>query len=76
MNYQMDLSGLKCPMPLIKTKKKLSELIVGEMVEVIATDPHSQEDFKRYCDGGYCSMLSMEQRGGKFIFLIRKEALP
>jgi len=76
MNYQIDLSGQNCPIPLMKTKKRLSELATGEMLEVIATDPNSKEDFRRYCDGGYCSIQSMEQRGRQFIFMIRKEAYP
>ncbi len=70
---QMDLSGLKCPVPLLRTKKKLRELTGGDLLEVTATDPHSRDDFLRYCDGSDCSVLNIEERGHGLVLLIRKE---
>ena len=73
MTLQMDLSGLKCPLPLLRTKKKLAELLAGDLLEVVATDPHSREDFHRYCDGGVCSVLSIEQQDNRLVIVLRKE---
>lgn len=73
MTLHMDLSGLKCPLPLLRTKKKLAELMAGDLLEVVATDPHSREDFQRYCDGGVCSVLSIEQQDSRLVIVLRKE---
>jgi tRNA 2-thiouridine synthesizing protein A len=73
MSLFLDLTGLKCPIPLMKTKKKLNEMSGGETVEVTATDPHSQNDFLRFCDGRQCSVISFEQKANKLVFIIRKE---
>ncbi|MEB7642924.1 sulfurtransferase TusA family protein [Acinetobacter pittii] len=73
MSLFLDLTGLKCPIPLMKTKKKLNEMARGETLEVTATDPHSQNDFFRFCDGRQCSVISFEQKSNKLVFIIRKE---
>ena len=40
----LDLSGLKCPLPVLKTRKALKVLIVGDCLEVHCTDPLSVID--------------------------------
>lgn len=75
MLLHLDLTGLKCPVPLMKTKKQLNEMSIGDRVEVIATDPHSQNDFMRFCDGRQCSVISFENRENKLVFIIQKESV-
>lgn len=48
-NFNLDLQGLKCPLPLLKTKKFLSNLLSGDVVEVISDDPASAEDLADFC---------------------------
>ena len=38
-NQTLDCSGLACPMPIIKTKKAVDGMKVGEILQMIATDP-------------------------------------
>jgi TusA-related sulfurtransferase len=40
----VDARGLKCPLPLVKTKLALEESAVGETVRVLATDPEAPID--------------------------------
>lgn len=40
----LDTFGLLCPMPVMKTAQKMKELKVGEVLEVLATDPGIRED--------------------------------
>ncbi len=42
----LDVRGLKCPMPIVKAKKKLQEIATGQRLKVIATDPGSVLDFQ------------------------------
>ena len=46
----LDTKGLACPLPILKTKKVLSELPKGATLEVLATDPGSVPDFKAFCE--------------------------
>jgi len=42
----LDVKGAKCPMPLVKSRKALTELTVGQTLKVIATDKGSVADFQ------------------------------
>ncbi len=46
---ELDLKGLNCPLPILRTKLALAELAPGDVVHVLATDPHSVVDFKAFC---------------------------
>jgi TusA-related sulfurtransferase len=43
---ELDVKGLKCPLPILRTKKALSEMSPGEVLHVLATDPGSVKDFR------------------------------
>lgn len=42
----LDVKGAKCPMPLVKSRKAISALPVGQVLRVIATDRGSVADFQ------------------------------
>lgn len=42
----LDARGLKCPMPIVKAKKALTEITAGQVLKIIATDPGSVLDFQ------------------------------
>lgn len=42
----LDVKGAKCPMPLVKTRKTINSLPVGNVLQVIATDRGSVADFQ------------------------------
>ena len=45
---KLDVSGLKCPMPILRTKKALAEMGSGEILEIRATDPATKDDFAAF----------------------------
>lgn len=45
-NQTLDVKGAKCPMPLVKSRKAINGLAVGEVLQVIATDRGSVADFQ------------------------------
>lgn len=69
----LDTTGLTCPMPLLKTKKTLSSMAAGEILEVIATDPGSQKDIPKFGDKGQNEFLgATDGSDGVYKFYIRK----
>ena len=42
---ELDVTGLSCPMPLLKAKLALNELAPLQILKVVATDPASEKDF-------------------------------
>lgn len=53
----LDLRGLKCPLPLMRTKKKLKDISSGEELVLLVTDPATRGDLSRFCSGGRCVIV-------------------
>ena len=56
----IDCRGLKCPLPVLKTEKRLAQLKPGDQVIVLATDPIAKIDIPLFCtqNGHRCEMSS------------------
>jgi tRNA 2-thiouridine synthesizing protein A len=68
----LDCIGLFCPEPLFQTREKLDAIETGEILEVFADDPASEEDLKRFCKRTGHDLLKFEEIDGEFHFLIKK----
>ena len=67
---KLDLKGLKCPLPVLKTRKAIGALSKGQTLEVLATDPGSVADFKAFCDASGNVLQEQSQDGGVYRFVI------
>ena len=45
---EVDARGLNCPLPILRAKKMLAEMLSGQVVRVVATDPGSVKDFQAF----------------------------
>ena len=68
----LDTFGLLCPMPIIKTARKMKELKVGEVLEVLATDRGIREDMPAWCRATGNEYLGLEEREGEYRVYVRK----
>ncbi|MET0358692.1 MAG: sulfurtransferase TusA family protein [Pararhizobium sp.] len=68
----LDLKGLKCPLPVIRTRKRMAALDPGTLVLVETTDPLAVIDIPHFCteDGHRLERQTVTDRGHSF--LIRK----
>ncbi|MHC1783742.1 MAG: sulfurtransferase TusA family protein [Anaerolineaceae bacterium] len=71
-DQELDCSNLSCPMPILKTKKAIDGMQVGQVLRMIATDPGSLPDVSAWTSKTGHELLSHEQDGPKFIFFIKK----
>lgn len=71
-DLKVDASGLKCPMPVIRAKKGITSVDVGQVVEILSTDPGSMADFKAWSRSTGHELLSAEQEGEVYRFFIRR----
>ena len=44
----LDTRGLNCPLPILKAKKALADMVSGEVLKVLSTDPGSVRDFQAF----------------------------
>ena len=70
----LDLKGLKCPLPALKTRKALGPLAPGDVIEAHCTDPLSAIDIPNLVRETGDTLVSQERNGETFIFRVRREA--
>ncbi len=68
----LDCSGMACPMPIIKTKKAMDALQVGQVLKLISTDPGSVPDIDAFTRRTGHLLLNHATEGKAHIFYIRK----
>jgi tRNA 2-thiouridine synthesizing protein A len=70
----LDLAGLKCPLPALKTRKALKRLSAGERLEVLCTDPLSVIDIPNLIRETGDKVEITERSDSRIVFLIEKSA--
>ncbi|MFN0194709.1 MAG: sulfurtransferase TusA family protein [Aestuariivirga sp.] len=69
---ELDVSGLLCPLPVLKARKRLLAMPQGQVLKVIATDPMSAIDMPHFCSEAGHELVSQTLDGGKYLFRIRR----
>lgn len=70
---RLDASGLRCPLPVLKARKRLAALPRGAVLELRADDPAAPLDVEHFCvEQGHTLLASAPGAGGGWVFSIRK----
>ncbi|EGK71079.1 MAG: sulfurtransferase TusA family protein [Methyloversatilis sp.] len=70
---ELDARGLNCPLPILRTKKALSELSSGQVLRVVATDPGAVRDFEAFTRQTGHTLLEATEADKEFVFLLRRK---
>ncbi len=73
-SIELDLTGLQCPLPVLKTQKKLKDLAPGDQLLVKTTDPVSTVDIPHFCHTEGHQIVEQVIDGDIICFLIEKQA--
>ncbi len=71
----LDAKGDLCPLPVVKTSKAIKEIAIGQILEVLATDPASKPDFTAWSKMTGHKLLSSDEQAGPpkvFRFMIQR----
>ena len=71
-NKVLDVKGMACPMPLVKTKKALNDIASGEILEVITTDKGAKTDLTAWTKATGHELLESKEDQDVFTFYIKK----
>jgi len=74
MNFdkEYDASGLACPLPIVKTKKALSDMATGQVLRVVSTDPGSVCDMAAFAEQTGNQLLEQGSENNKYVFFLKK----
>jgi tRNA 2-thiouridine synthesizing protein A len=73
---ELDLKGLKCPLPTLKTRKALTRIGAGDMLVVTCTDPMAAIDIPNLVRETGDSLEAQERIDTTLVFRIRKKVGP
>jgi tRNA 2-thiouridine synthesizing protein A len=68
----LDCAGMACPLPVVKTSQAVKKIEIGQILEVLATDPGVEPDMKAWSSRTGNELLSIARDGNVFHVLIRR----
>jgi tRNA 2-thiouridine synthesizing protein A len=71
-DLEVDARHLNCPLPILRTKKALSQLQSGQVLKVMATDPGSKRDFEAFARQTGNALVNSIQSGDVWTFWLKR----
>ena len=72
IDKEIDTRGLNCPLPILKAKKALSELVSGQILGVVSTDAGSVRDFQAFAKQTGNELLEQQTVASDYIHVMRR----
>ena len=69
---KFDFTGLKCPLPVLKARRVLKLMAIGQSVIIEADDPAAPIDFQHFCETAGHKIEHQSEQNGLFTFIICK----
>ena len=69
---ELDARGLNCPLPILKAKKALTDMVSGEVLKVVATDPGSVRDFQAFARQTGNELVEQSSGEKEFVHYLRR----
>eukprot|EP00042_Codosiga_hollandica_P002947 m.930677 g.930677 ORF g.930677 m.930677 type:complete len:76 (-) comp176178_c0_seq1:35-262(-) len=69
---ELDTRGLNCPLPILKAKKALAEMLSGELLRVVSTDPGSMRDFQAFARQTGNELVEQNSSADEFVHVLRR----
>lgn len=72
-DFELDLRGLSCPLPVMRTKKQMQTMSSGQTLRVLSSEPGSIVDFQAYVKSSGDTLLESKQTSeGDFEFVLKR----
>ncbi len=70
---ELDVKGLNCPLPILRTKKALAEMVTGQVLKVLATDPGALKDFPAFAKQTGNELVEQKEENQVFEFYLKRK---
>ncbi len=71
-DHELDACGLSCPLPILRARKTLQKMAIGEVLHIVATDPGSVADFQAFALKSGHELMESREENGVYYYLLRK----
>jgi TusA-related sulfurtransferase len=72
IHKEIDTRGLNCPLPILKAKKALADMVSGQLLKVVATDSGSLRDFQAFAKQTGNELVEQQTVGDEFVHVLRR----
>jgi tRNA 2-thiouridine synthesizing protein A len=72
IDKEIDTRGLNCPLPILKAKKALSDMLSGQTLKVVATDAGSMRDFQAFAKQTGNELIEQSMVNDEYIHVMRR----
>jgi TusA-related sulfurtransferase len=72
IDKEIDTKGLNCPLPILRAKKALTDMLTGQLLKVVATDPGSVRDFQAFARQTGNELVEQQQTGDEIVHILRR----
>lgn len=72
VHKELDTRGLHCPLPILKAKKSLNDMLSGQLLKVVSTDAGSVRDFQAFARQTGNDLVEQQTVGADFIHVLRR----
>ncbi|MBW6506297.1 MAG: sulfurtransferase TusA family protein [Rhodobacteraceae bacterium] len=72
IDAEIDATGLLCPLPVLKARKRLASLAPGQVLRLLATDPAAVLDVPHYCSEAGHALIDQTADGAITAYVIRR----
>jgi tRNA 2-thiouridine synthesizing protein A len=72
VHKELDTRGLNCPLPILKAKKALADMVSGELLRVVSTDPGSVRDFQAFARQTGNALMEQATAGADFTHVLKR----
>ena len=72
IDKEIDTRGLNCPLPILKAKNALADMVSGQTLKVVATDAGSVRDFQAFTKQTGNELLEQQTVGDEYIHVMRR----
>jgi len=69
---ELDVRGMNCPMPILRSKKAIGEIESGQVLKVLATDPGSVKDMQAFANQTGNELLNSTEASGIYTYFLKK----
>ena len=72
IDRELDTRGLNCPLPILKAKKALADMLSGQLLRVVSTDAGSTRDFQAFAKQTGNELVDQQTAGTDFIHVLKR----
>ncbi len=72
IDKELDTRGLNCPLPILKAKKALADMLSGQLLKVVSTDAGSTRDFQAFARQTGNDLVTQETVGNDYFHVLKR----